>query len=118
MKKNPVRRSAKLRRRTVLGASLCLLLSILVGCDEGAGPTETPAINPINLSLSGLTVTKVRTAGHMIILLEERLTSIFEDGPQRTLAILRSDGQPIQSYVPPAGWSVVDFAVHPSGDIS
>jgi hypothetical protein len=24
----------------------------------------------------------------------------------------------VQPYIPPAGWSVVDFAVHPSGDIS
>jgi len=113
MKENPARGSA---RRRLVGASLCLFLSVLVGCDDGSGPTETPA--PVNLSLSGLTVRKVRTAGHAIILLEERLTSIFEDGPQRMLAILASDGQPIQTYVPPAGWSVVDFAVHPSGDIS
>jgi hypothetical protein len=53
-----------------------------------------------------------------VVLLEERLTSIFEDGPQRTLAILQSDGHAAQPYMPPAGWSVVDFAVHPSGDIS
>ena len=68
--------------------------------------------------MSGLTVTKARTANNTIILLEERLNSIFEDGPQRTLAVLQSDGHPIQSYMPPAGWSLVDFAVHPSGDIS
>ena len=52
------------------------------------------------------------------MLLEERLNSIFEDGPQRTLAILQSDGHTVQSYVTPTGWSVVDFALHPSGDIS
>jgi len=92
-----------------------LAVALLVGC---AGPKETPAIKTVNLSLSGLTVTKVRTANNAIILLQERLTSIFEDGPQRTLAILQSDGHPIQSYMPPAGWSIVDFAVHPSGDIS
>jgi hypothetical protein len=102
----------------VLGASLCLAVSLLVGCDDSAGPEERPVIKPVKLSLSGVTVTKMRTAGNAIILLEERLTSIFEDGPQRTLALLQSDGKPIQSYIPPAGWSVVDFAVHPSGDIS
>ncbi len=107
---------AKVRRTSsVLRASLCLAVALLVGC---AGPKETPAIKTVNLSLSGLTVTKVRAANNAIILLEQRLTSIFEDGPQRTLAILQSDGQPIQSYMPPAGWSIVDFAVHPSGDIS
>jgi hypothetical protein len=60
----------------------------------------------------------VRAAGNEVVLLEERLNSIFEDGPRRTLAILRSDGHTLQSYVPPQGWTVVDFAVHPSGDIS
>ena len=110
---------AKVRRTSsVLRASLCLAVALLVGCGGGAGPKDTPAIKTVNLSLSGLTVTKVRTANNGIILLEERLTSIFEEGPQRTLAILQSDGHPIQSYMPPAGWSIVDFAVHPSGDIS
>jgi hypothetical protein len=52
------------------------------------------------------------------VLLEERLNSIFEDGPQRTLAILQTDGHTAQTYMPPPGWSVVDFALHPSGDIS
>jgi hypothetical protein len=60
----------------------------------------------------------VRTAGDEVVLLEERLTSIFENGPQRTLAVLKSDGRTAQPYMPPPGWSVVDFAVHPSGDIS
>src|SRR2546429_4658824 len=37
---------------------------------------------------------------------------------QRTLAIVQSDGHTVQPYTPPSGWSVDDFAVHPSGDIS
>ena len=102
------------RTSSVLRASLCLAVALLVGC---AGPKETPAIKTVDLSLSGLTVTKVRTANNAIILLQERLTSIFEDGPQRTLATLQSDGHTLQTYMPP-GWSVVYFAVHPSGDIS
>jgi len=72
----------------------------------------------VDLAVSGQTVTKVRTAGNEVVLLEERLTSIFEDGPQRTLEILQNDGHTVQPYTPPPGWSMVDFAVHPSGDIS
>ncbi|HKF05240.1 MAG TPA: hypothetical protein VKB49_23175 [Candidatus Sulfotelmatobacter sp.] len=72
----------------------------------------------MDLAVSGQTVTKVRTAGNEVVLLEERLTSIFEDGPQRTLEILQNDGHTVQPYTPPPGWSMVDFAVHPSGDIS
>jgi hypothetical protein len=72
----------------------------------------------VDLEVTGKTVTKVRTTGSQVALLEEQLTSIFEDGPRRTLAILQSDGHTVQPYLPPAGWSVVDFAVHPSGDVS
>jgi hypothetical protein len=104
------------RTSSVLHALLCLAVALPVGCGNSARlPKETPTVN---LSVSGLTVTKARTANDAIILLEERLNSIFEDGPQRTLAFLQTDGRPISSYMPPAGWSIVDFAVHPSGDIS
>lgn len=104
----------------VVAALLCLVVALLVGCGSGrrTGPTETPPIKTVDLSISGQTVTKVRTANGMIVLLEERLTSIFEDGPQRTLAILQSDGRIAHTYVPPAGWSAVDFALHPSGELS
>jgi len=72
----------------------------------------------VDLAVDGQTVTKVRSASSEVVLLEERLTSIFEDGPQRTLAILQRDGHTSRLYTPPPGWSVVDFAVHPSGEIS
>ena len=107
------------RTSSLLPALLSFAAVLLVACGSGgAGPKGTPSINTLNLAVSGRTVTKARTAGNAVVLLEERLTSIFEDGPQRTLAMLQSDGQTVGAYTPPAGWSVVDFAVHPSGDIS
>jgi hypothetical protein len=102
------------RTSTVLCVLLCGALALLVGC----GGRETSPSNNVELAFVGHTVTKVRTAGNEFVLLEERLTSIFEDGPQRTLAILQSDGHTVKPYLPPPGWSVVDFAVHPSRDIS
>jgi hypothetical protein len=105
------------RTSTILRGLLCVTVALLVAC----GTRETPSTSPskiVDLAVAGQTVTKVRTAGSEVVLLEERLTSIFEDGPQRTLAILQSDGHTVQPYMPPPGWSVVDFAVHPSGDIS
>lgn len=102
------------------GVLLWLAVALLVGCGGGdsSGPKQIPSIKTVDLSVSGQTVIKARTTGNAIVLLEERLTSIFEDGPQRTLAILDSDGRPLHSYLPPAGWSLVDFAVHPSEEIS
>jgi len=93
---------------------LSLLPAVLVAC----GGPGAPSVPGVNLAVAGQTITKVRTNGSRVVLLEERLTSIFEDGPQRTLAILQSDGRTLLPYAAPPGWSVVDFAVHPSGDIS
>jgi hypothetical protein len=102
------------RTPTILRALACLAVALLVAC----GARDTPPIKIVDILVPSQTVTKVRTKGSEVVFLEERLTSIFEDGPQRTLAILQSDGRTIRSYMPPGGWSMVDFAVHPSGDIS
>ena len=106
------------RTSSIVGALLCLAVALLAGCGGGGGTKETPPVKVVDLAVAGQTVTKARTAGNEVVLLEERLTSIFEDGPQRTLAIVQSDGQTVRPYTAPPGWSVVDFAVHPSGDIS
>lgn len=102
------------RTSTIVYTLSCLAVALLVAC----GGTETAPINSVDLAVVGQTVTKVRTAGNEVVVLEERLTSIFENGPQRTLATLQSDGRTVRPYMAPSGWSVVDFAVHPSGDIS
>ena len=111
--RSPARRESN-GTATILCAVLCSAVVLLVGC----GGKETPPSNDVDLAVVGQTVTKVRTAGNEIVVLEEQLTSIFEDGPQRTLAILESDGRTARPFTAPAGWSVVDFALHPSGDIS
>src|SRR5258706_15596325 len=102
------------RTSTILCALLCLAAALLVAC----GGKEASPSNGRDLAVVGQTITKVRTTGNEVVVLEERLTSIFEDAPQRTLAIVQSDGHTVQPYTPPSGWSVDDFAVHPSGDIS
>jgi hypothetical protein len=106
------------RTANVLRALLCLTVGLLVSCGGGTGPKETPPLTTVDVAIAAQTVTKVRTAGTAVVLLQERLNSIFEDGPQRTVAILQSDRHSTKSYTPPAGWSIVDFALHPSGDIS
>jgi hypothetical protein len=97
-------------KKTVLSA----LLLVLTACS--GKPTLRPTA--VDLAVTGQAITKVRTAGSQVVVLEERLTSIFEDGPVRTLSILQSDGHTLHSYSTPSGWSLVDFALHPSGDIS
>src|SRR5882724_9566688 len=101
------------------GVFLCAAATLLVAC--GGGTTvieEAPETGTVDISLAGQTVTKVRAAGNNVAFLEEQLTSIFEDGPRRSLLFVKGSSEPLQPYITPAGWSLVDFAMHPSGDLS
>ena len=101
------------------GLFLCGAATLLAAC--GGGPAsiqEAPETGTLDISVEGQTVTKVRAAGSEVAFLEEQLTSIFEDGPRRSMAFVKASGEPLRPYTTPAGWSLVDFAMHPSGDLS
>ena len=101
------------------GLLLCATAVLVAACGGGAMVGEqTPATGTLDISVAGQTVTKVRAAGRDVVFLEEQLTSIFEDGPRRSLVFVGGNGELEQPYTAPAGWSIVDFAVHPSGDLS
>jgi hypothetical protein len=98
---------------------LCAAATLLGACGGGATDIEeAPETGTVDISLTGQTVTKVRAAGNNVAFLEEQLTSIFEDGPRRSLLLVKGSGEFLQPYTTPAGWSLVDFAMHPSGDLS
>jgi hypothetical protein len=96
------------------------LLCACGGGSDGGGDTVRlpPPVPAVDIAITGRAVTKVASAGGTVAVLEERLNSIFEDGPVRSLSFLDQDGHTTHSYVTPDGWTVVDFAVHPSGDVS
>lgn len=101
------------------GVLLGVTATLLVACGGGSSVDEnTPGTGTVDVSVTGQTVTKVRAAGKKVAFLEEHLTSIFEDGPQRSLVLVQGNGNLLQPYATPAGWSLVDLAVHPSGDLS
>jgi hypothetical protein len=101
------------------GVLLCVTATLLVACGGGATDSEVaPETGTVDISVAGQTVTKVRAAGNEVAFLQEQLTSIFEDGPRRSLVLLKGNGEPLQPYAIPAGWSLVDFAMHPSGDLT
>jgi hypothetical protein len=122
MTRSNLRTTISCLRSDVVRTLPCFAMVLLVACGGGDGSNASrepsPPIQTIDLAVAGQAVIKARTAGNVVALLEERLTSIFEQGPQRTLSILQTDGRTLHSYASPAGWSVIDFAVHPSGDIS
>jgi hypothetical protein len=97
-----------------------LALAALASCGGETSPAIviTPPPARVDLFIPAEAVTKVRAGGRAVAFLQEQLVSIFEQGPRRTLEILAGDGRAAHAYVAPDGWSVVDFAVHPSGKIS
>jgi hypothetical protein len=100
---------------------ICCTATLLVACGGGTTGSEElteTGTGTVDVNVAGQTVTKARAVGNEVAFLEEQLTSIFEDGPRRSLALVSGGGEPVRPYTTPAGWSLVDFALHPSGDLS
>ncbi|ARN22430.1 hypothetical protein [Piscinibacter gummiphilus] len=98
-------------RRDVLAT---LLAVGLAGC--GGGEPDPPAA--YEHAVTGRAAVKVRRGGPGLVVLEERLVSIHEQGPQRQVVLLTPDWGVMGRYTAPADWSIVDAAAHPSGETS
>jgi len=72
----------------------------------------------INLDISGMAVIKVQNGAQGVTLMSEKLTSLLESGPERSIASLDNNGVATGRYSAPSGWALIDFAQHPSGEIS
>ena len=72
----------------------------------------------LDLSVAGQAVIKVRAGPDAVALLEEKLVSLRESGPERRLTLLDDSGGVRSRYVAPPGRALIDFAQHPSGEIS
>ncbi len=89
------------------------------GTAGGAGNAPPPAPTPvISVSTTGFATIKVRSQARGYVVLEERLTSIFEQGPARRIHAALNNSAASGIYTVPTAWSVIDFALHPSGDIT
>src|SRR4051812_12762060 len=87
------------------------------GSDGGTSPPPTTP-NPISFDVPGRAVIKIRARANGMVVLEERLSPLSDPGPYRGLEILDDLGRVAKRFDPPAGWSLIDFAVHSLGDIS
>lgn len=96
------------------------LLASCGGGNSGGGvPINIPPPTmPINLAVSGVAVVKVQSGNLGVAVMEEKLTSLFESGPDRRITLLDNKGAISGRYLPPTGWAVIDFTQHPSGEIS
>jgi len=97
-------------------ASLALLVSC--GGDGSSLPEPAPATQPPALMLSGVAVIKFRASGSDWGVMTERLQPLVDvTAPDRHL-LLSTANSPAQSVDLPQGWSLIDFALHPSGEVS
>src|SRR5258706_2030876 len=117
-------RSTSIRRmRNSTGIAAALLAAVFVAsCGGGGGgsPPEAPppAIQLLDFSETAMAVIKVRSSLNGVTLLEEKLTSLLESGPQRRITLLDQRGAVRARYSPPPGSSLIDFAQHASGEMS
>lgn len=66
----------------------------------------------------GRAVVKLASGRAGLVALDEQLMSLSETGPRRTLVVTPADGQAPRRIDAPQDWSMVDFALHASGEIT
>src|SRR5690349_13889649 len=94
---------------------------VLASCGGGGGSAGVQAPPPapaLDVRTAGTAVVKVRQGPDGVTLLEEALTSLSQAGPQRRITLLDPGGAVRGRYSAPAGFFLIDFAQHASGDVS
>jgi len=101
-------------------ASLLAALALLISCgsDGNLLPQPAPATKPLALTLSGVAANKFRASGDAWAVMSERLQPLMDvTAPDRRLLLSTGNGSEANLELPP-GWSLIDFALHPSGEVS
>jgi hypothetical protein len=114
-----------LPRRRALLATLSLSLSLLAACGGGGssdpGPRQggepPPPPAPVQYALAGAAITKVRGERGSWVALAETQAVEVSTRPQRRLLFAHGGAAPA-AYTPPQGWSLLDFAQHPSLEVT
>ncbi|MCD2518153.1 hypothetical protein LQ564_17725 [Massilia sp. G4R7] len=111
------------RPRTLAACAAALLLAACGGGggeDGGSAPPNPPAPRaPIEARFSGATVLKLRAnAGAVLALTEKPHAFMDVTVMERTLSALDGAGKVLYTWTPPSGWTLADFALHPSSQAS
>jgi hypothetical protein len=103
--------------------SFALILNACGGGGDGGGATVTGnnllggnhEPEQLSVAVKDSAVIKARAVGAAWVVLQEKLHRIFDgyNAPERSL--LFSAGT---RYMPPAGWHLIDFDIHPTGQVS
>ena len=107
-------------RRLALTLGHVLAAIVMVACGGGGGgggsPFEPP---PTDQAIGGAAVVKLRSPGTAWAALAERPRALEDNtAPDRHALLASSPGASPRTYRPPAGWSLIDLALHPSGELT
>lgn len=104
---------------TALFAATALLLGACGGGGGGGSGDPPPPPAPLAFATPGVAAIKVRANGSGWVLLTEKLRGLENTtSPDRRLLVSTNGRQAGTPITAPAGWSLIDFAVHPSGQLS
>lgn len=98
--------------------------SVLLACGGGGGTGTGPQPGeegpPVGIAVPGRFITQLGTGDRAWFALAEKAQDFVRNvAPDRQLlAALDGAPTPAVAYQPPAGWSLIDFTVHPSREIS
>lgn len=102
-----------------IAAFAALAMTLLVTACGGGGGSGGEAPPPLlSMTIPGQALVKVRSGTQGIVALGEKPHAINDSAPRARQLLLLGTGVQTGQYTPPAGWSLLDFAVHPSGEIS
>jgi hypothetical protein len=103
---------------TRIGGFAALALALLLAACGGGGSGGGEAPPLLSLAIPGQAVVKVRSGSQGIVALGEKPQAIDDSAPRTRKLLWVQGGVQAGQYLPPPGWSLLDFAVHPSGEVS
>jgi hypothetical protein len=114
------------RVRRVATLALACLLAACGGGGGGTGgagqpPTAPvpPPPPPVSVFHAGLSMVKLRTEGGGWVAMTEKPHGFMDQTVmERQLELSDADGRTALAWQPPAGWTLVDFALHPGREIT
>lgn len=104
-----------MKRRTLLAAVAGG--GLVAACGGGGGSEGMPPLQA-EREVAGRAVVRLASGRAGLVALDEQLLPLWEPGPRRTLVLTPADGSAVRRVEAPADWSLVDVALHPSGDMT
>jgi AraC-like DNA-binding protein len=114
---HPNARLSRYRQRLLWAGFLTATLTACGGSASIGGGFEPPP--PVSIATPGVAAVKLRTSAAGWTAMTEKLRPLANVAmPDRRLVIKREGSTSSAAYAAPDGWSLIDFAMHPSQDMT